>query len=145
MGDISRTVIVVAAIGLAAALGIALVGNWSVLFPPKPAPKPAKTADVSRPPPPRTPCVVRLATPGNNAVLPQRRLDKGQVEVVWLFGWRDCPGASRYHLYVIGPGAQNPLVDHDSLTAATFQYRQTYPRGVTRPDGWTWKVRAFDG
>lgn len=143
MGDTARTAIVVAIIGLAGTLGAALMANWNAIFAPKPAPQPAKTADVSRPPVARTPCVVRLATPGNNAVLPQRRLDKGKVEAVWLFGWRDCPEASRYHLYVIGPGAKNPVVDDETLTAATFQYRQSYLRGVTRTEGWTWKVRAF--
>jgi len=143
MSDTARIAIVVAVIGLVGSLGAALIANWSAFFPPQPAPKADKTADVTKPTPPRPPCVVRLATPGNNAVLPQRRLDKGKVEAVWLFGWRDCPEASRYHLYVIGPGALNPVVDDDTITAATHQHRATYYKGVTRAEGWTWKVRAF--
>jgi TIR domain len=118
----NRIVMVVTLVGVVSALGGALFMNRDKLVPP---------------------CVVKLAVPENNAVLPQRRLDKEKVETVWLFGWRDCPEASRYHLYVIGPRALNPIVDDDTITAATYQLRRSYYHGVTRQEGWTWKVRAF--
>lgn len=87
-------------------------------------------------------CVVRLAVPADNAVLPLRRLDNGKLESDWMFGWHDCPEASRYHLYVIGPHALNPIIDTDTLTAATYRFRRS-SHGVTQREGWTWKVRAF--
>jgi hypothetical protein len=89
-------------------------------------------------------CVVQLAIPGVDATLRQRRLADGRVESFWMFGWRDCPEATRYHLYVIGPGALNPVVDDDSITATRFTHRALHT-GITRREGWSWKVRAYVG
>src|SRR5207247_10401148 len=83
-----------------------------------------------------------LAVPAENAELPQRRLSDGRIESDWTFGWHACPGASRYHLFVIGPGALNPIVNDDSITSATYEYRRSH-YGITHREGWTWKVRAF--
>lgn len=93
--------------------------------------------------PTRAACVPTLAIPANDAVLPQRRLDNQRVEANWMFGWRACPEASKYHLFVIGPGAISPIVNSDSITSVTFQHRSTYYHGVTQNDGWSWKVRAY--
>lgn len=88
------------------------------------------------------PCVVRLATPADNATLIEQTIATGAREDgTWLFGWRDCSEASRYHLYIIGPRALNPIVDADSLTNATYRYRQS--GRLTQFEGWTWKVRAY--
>ena len=87
-------------------------------------------------------CVPELAMPGEYDWLPQRRLDNERVETKWTFGWRACPGARRYHLFVIGPGALNPIIDNDSITSATYQ-NTAYHYGITQREGWTWKVRAF--
>ena len=87
-------------------------------------------------------CIVRLAVPASNARLPQQKLDNGKVEVRWLFGWRACPEATRYHLFVIGPNALNPIINERTITSATYEHRRSH-YGVTQREGWTWKVRAF--
>ena len=103
---------------------------------------------VPGPPPPPTPssprpvCSVALATPDMGATLSTRRVGADRIEAVWDFGWQDCPEASRYHLYVIGPEALNPIVDNNDLRSATYQYRRT-SFGYPNPVGWRWKVRAF--
>lgn len=139
------TAIVVAVIGVVGTLGGALIVNWDRIVPSKQVTNdktPAADSASRSSGPASKACIVTLAVPAKNAVLPQRRLDSGKVESVWMFGWHDCPEAGRYHLYVIGPGALNPIVDDDTLTAATYQFRRS-SYGVTQRDGWTWKVRAF--
>ena len=87
-------------------------------------------------------CVVRLISPTNNDLLSQRRIMGGKVETVWRFSWSECPSASRYHLYVIGPGALNPIIDNNTLTATSYSERATH-YGITALNGWTWRVRAY--
>jgi len=147
------TLVVVAVIGLVGTLGAAAVANWDKLFGsrlPRDAvstttvPAPSPKAEGAAPPTPTSQavCIPSLAVPADNAQLPQRRLDDKKVEANWAFGWRACPGATRYHLFVIGPSALNPIVDEDSITSATYQHRETH-FGVTQREGWTWKVRAY--
>jgi len=87
---------------------------------------------------------VDLVRPAANAVLSQRRVKGGKVQTVWQFLWRGCPEASRYHLYVIGPGALNPIVNIDTLTTTTYQISDSH-YGITQRRGWTWMVRANVG
>ena len=89
-------------------------------------------------------CAVTLVSPAARATLEQERNAGGTVVTKWRFAWSGCPGATRYHLYVIGPGAQNPLVDLDTLTTTTHTTRSTH-HGITSRQGWTWRVRAFSG
>jgi hypothetical protein len=86
-------------------------------------------------------CKVSLLSPMNNAVLSQRRIGEGQFASSWTFSWTECPGATRYNLYVIGPGATNPLVNTDTL-GTSYLYRSTH-YGLTQLEGWTWRVRAY--
>jgi hypothetical protein len=88
-------------------------------------------------------CVVKLLSPKRGDVLSQQPIGGGKYEAKWNFFWRDCPEASQYHLYVIGPNAINPIVDDDNLKAATYQYRRTSYRIPSRlAKGWSWMVRA---
>ncbi len=139
------TTIVVAVIGLVATLGAAVVANWDKLFGPR-VPSGAVTPGPSGGSSPsgsvHTACTPALAVPADGASVPQRRLDGGRVESDWMFGWRACPGATKYHLFVIGPSALNPIVDDQSITSATYHYR-AFGYGITQRDSWTWKVRAF--
>jgi hypothetical protein len=87
-------------------------------------------------------CVVKLASPESHARLRQIRRSDDTVEIVWEFAWRDCPVASKYHLYVKGPQATNPLIDDDTLTHATYVFRRS-GYGIPHRKGWTWMVRAY--
>lgn len=123
---------------------------------PTPAPPPAPTPAPTPPPPPApepspppapppavtSSCVPQLATPGANALLPQRRLAGKRVETRWVFGWQACPGAKKYHLYVIGPGAQNPIIDNDAIESGPYPFEDRH-YGINKREGWTWKVRAY--
>lgn len=94
--------------------------------------------------PAATLCRPAAASPAAGAVLPQRRLPDGKFESAWTFSWTPCPGADRYHLFVIGPGAQNPIVNVDDLDQTSYTERSTH-FGIDQLEGWTWKVRArFD-
>ncbi|SEM92873.1 hypothetical protein [Nitrosomonas marina] len=87
-------------------------------------------------------CKVTLITPDDNGTLNQQRLSDGRVETAWRFSWSECPGATKYHLYVVGPETMNPLVDINILEAPMYLARSTH-YGITSLKGWTWKVRAY--
>jgi len=89
-------------------------------------------------------CQPALTSPAADAVLPQRRLPDSRFETVWPFSWTPCPGADRYHLFVIGPGAQNPIVDSANLENTSYTDRSTH-YGIEQLEGWSWKVRAGFG
>ncbi len=154
-----KATIWVAVIGLIGTLGSAVIANWDKLIDPTPvildgtqagtadengSSQSGSISDPSLPPPtlPAEMCTVRLAVPANNAVLPQHQLGNRKFESKWLFGWHGCTEASRYHLYVIGPNALNPIVNKNNLTAATYQYQRSH-NGIKKLEGWTWKVRAY--
>lgn len=128
MSDGSRTIMVIVVIGVLGTLGAVVIANWDKVF----------GSNQSR----KVACVPALAEPRDNAVLPQR-LPDGKGALNWTFGWKACPTAAKYHLFVIGPTASKPLVDEDSLTSATYQFQRA--RGSiskSKAQGWTWKVRA---
>jgi len=127
MSDNSRTTILVVVISVIGTLGAAIIANWDKIFP-----TPTKVA-----------CVPALVVPGDNAVLPQRLPDE-KFALNWTFGWKVCPEATKYHLFVIGPTASNPIVNEDSLTSATYQFQRSHGQiSKSKTQGWTWKVRAY--
>lgn len=67
----------------------------------------------------------------------------GSDEMVWPFSWSACPGATAYHLYVIGSEASVPIIDLENLT--TSSYTDTSYSTVHNGNllGWRWKVRAL--
>ncbi len=75
-------------------------------------------------------------------MLDNGRLD-GNDDIVWDFDWSECPGATLYHLYVIGPSAPNPLIDQPALSEPGLCHvSRSYILEANRW-GWTWKVRAY--
>jgi hypothetical protein len=94
--------------------------------------------------PASTLCRPALTAPAAGAVLTQRRLPDNKFSTVWSFSWTTCPGADRYHLFVIGPGAQNPIVNVATLDKTSYTERSTH-YGIERLEGWSWKVRARFG
>src|SRR5688572_20316683 len=119
-----RTAIAVAVIGVVGTLGAVVIANWDTIA--------TKFA-----------CVPALAVPASNAVLPQR-LPDDKFALNWTFEWKACPAATRYHLFVIGPTASNPVVNEDSLTSATYQFQRSHGQiSKSKTQGWTWKVRAY--
>jgi len=92
-------------------------------------------------PPPPT-CVSSLTSPQANAILDNGRRD-GLDNIVWDFDWSDCPGASEYHLYVIGPNTTKPKIDNSAITSSSYQYISagSFIAEQSRST-WTWRVRA---
>jgi hypothetical protein len=88
------------------------------------------------------PCAIRLRTPASNSELSQSLLDNGKVQTMWQFSWFPCQEATRYHLYVIHIGAQNPIINNDAVNTTTFTEKSIH-YGITELEGWTWKVRAL--
>ena len=86
-----------------------------------------------------------LISPEEGAVLDNSRLD-GSDDIVWDFDWSDCEGATQYHLYVIGPTAINPVIDHNNITSSSYQHIRHGSYIIERNRyGWTWKVRVRVG
>ena len=123
----NRTAMVVAVVGLVGTLGGAVIACRDKI-----SPTPTKIA-----------CVPALVVPEDNAELPQRLRDE-KFALNWTFGWKACPEATKYHLFVIGPTASNPIVNEDSLTSATYQFQRSHGQiSKSKTQGWTWKVRAY--
>ncbi|MBU1750827.1 MAG: hypothetical protein KKA73_24360, partial [Chloroflexi bacterium] len=89
-------------------------------------------------------CVPNLVSPANGATLDNGRTDHLD-SMVWDFNWSDCPGATQYHLYVIGSGASVPAVDKDDIAASAYQHSSAGYVPAGNLTGWTWKVRARVG
>lgn len=87
-------------------------------------------------------CVPSLVSPESDAVLNQHRLDGNKVETRWRFSWSSCPGATKYHLHVLGLSAVNPIVDIATLETTFYEDWDTH-YGITDRLGWRWKVRAY--
>ncbi len=83
-----------------------------------------------------------LLEPGAGAVLANGSLDQGRT-VVWQFKWSAVPGASNYHLLVIGATATIPLVDRWDLTSPACRHESRGYVGGPNRFGWRWKVRAL--
>jgi hypothetical protein len=80
---------------------------------------------------------------------PNALLDNGcssfQDERLWEFHWSGCESASRYHLYVIGPGASIPAIDDDRIRDPGYGDRGRAWVADANRIGWRWRVRArFD-
>ena len=88
-------------------------------------------------------CDMELIAPKVNSTFDQGpRLSDDRVEPKLRFIWRNCPEAERYHLYVIGPDAINPIIDNNNITSAVYLHSMRH-YGVTHLEGWTWRVRAY--
>lgn len=97
------------------------------------------------PTPGSTSCVPSLVSPEEGTVLDNGRTDRLD-DVVWDFDWSDCEGASRYHLYVLHPGATFPLID-DANVPVSYYHDVGAGAYIIEANrfGWTWKVRAMAG
>ena len=88
-----------------------------------------------------TSCVPSLISPAPGALMDNGRQDYLD-SVTWDFDWSDCPGATAYHLYVIGAAATIPTIDNSMLTSSSYHHVAiTFIADVNRLN-WTWKVRA---
>jgi peroxiredoxin len=88
------------------------------------------------------PCVPILLSPRSDDALDNGLVGKSRMRI-WEFAWTECPAASEYHLYVIGPHAIHPVIDAGNIW--TSSYRWTSDDGyIAGPNlrGWKWKVRA---
>jgi hypothetical protein len=92
-----------------------------------------------RPPTAPTSLVPVLLSPAIGAVLPNGCFDFSR-EYNWDFDWQGVPGATVYHLYVIGPEVSVPLIEIENRVPST--YRHTSIGWIGRTFGWRWRVRA---
>ena len=91
--------------------------------------------DTDCPPPP-----VLLGPPGG-AVLDNGCSNSGDP-MTWGFDWSDVPGATAYHLFVIGPTALNPVINDAGVPQSAHVSQSTaYVVGRNTRD-WRWRVRA---
>jgi len=86
-------------------------------------------------------CIPLLISPMAGAILDNGRVDSNDY-IRWDFKWTDCPGSTAYHLYVIGPNAQNPVIDNSSIITSYYPYGSRGYVVERYRFGWTWKVRA---
>ena len=64
--------------------------------------------------------------------------------IEWDFDWSDVSIATKYHIYVIGPNATIPIIDHTVYASSYHSYRMgSYIANANRFN-WAWKVRAGD-
>jgi chitodextrinase len=88
--------------------------------------------------PPATP---ELISPQDGDKLDNNCQDRSDA-IVWNFQWSDVTAATKYHIYVVGPNASNPVIDTE--IASSF-YNYTNSGGYiidSKIIGWAWKVRA---
>ncbi len=90
-----------------------------------------------------TVCVPELISPAAEDVMDNGRSDSAD-EIVWDFLWADCPGATEYHLYVIGSTASIPIINAEGIADSSFHHVKSgsYITFANR-FGWRWKVRAL--
>jgi hypothetical protein len=65
--------------------------------------------------------------------------------ITWTFRWTEpILGVTRYHLYVVGANAQNPVINQTDITSAVYTSRSpgSYIAEQNRR-GWRWRVRAL--
>lgn len=84
-----------------------------------------------------------LLSPADGAVLDNGTMDRTDA-IVWDFDWSDCPGATHYHLSVMGPTASKPIIDDDAIATSSYHHASNgYIAG--NYSGWKWKVQAYVG
>jgi serine/threonine protein kinase/tetratricopeptide (TPR) repeat protein len=90
-----------------------------------------------------------ILTPGPSLLMPAAGaiLDNGANDGsklrVWEFNWSEVPGATRYHLYVIGPTATLPVINNLTLTAPSYRDEGKGYFATQYRLGYRWKVRAL--
>jgi hypothetical protein len=84
-------------------------------------------------------CIPDLVSPEEGEVMDNGRTDS-QDSTIWEFDWSDCPGATAYHLYVMGSNATIPLINDMTLTDSYYRFAQTGYVADANRFGWTWKV-----
>lgn len=88
--------------------------------------------------------VAALLAPVTGAVLDNGCATQPDA-IVWDFDWSDVPGADAYHLYVIGPRAVYPVVDHSALFESAYTDASMGYIIEENRRGWRWRVRARVG
>ena len=101
------------------------------------------TSDAEQPAPPAV--APLLLSPADGVVLDNGRTDR-RDEIIWDFDWSDFPGATRYHLYVIGGSATFPVISNRDIKVSSYHHVSRGGYIIDRNRyGWTWRVRAMVG
>jgi tetratricopeptide (TPR) repeat protein len=98
--------------------------------------------------PPVFPPGLTLLKPAAGAILDNGAIDFSKM-MVWEFDWSDVPGATQYHLYVIGPEQPgprqtNPGINNSTLTSSYYRHEvKAMIYGDRGRLGLRWRVRAL--
>jgi len=92
------------------------------------------------------PAPPKLISPAIGAVLDNGSVDR-KDGITWQFDWSDVPGATNYHLWVMGDDAAFPVINREELESPEFRHVSPGSYIIDRHRrGWRWKVRAkIDG
>jgi hypothetical protein len=83
-----------------------------------------------------------LLKPAAGATLENGARDGSKV-LAREFDWSDVPGATQYHLYVIGPKSALPSVNIQTLTTSSYRFEAKMHVVDENRLGWRWRVRAL--
>lgn len=84
----------------------------------------------------------QLFQPEAGALMDNGCTDRSDM-ISWFFDWGEVPGATKYHLYVMGRTATIPVINLE-LTQSQYLHQSMGSYIInTNTLGWTWKVRAF--
>lgn len=102
--------------------------------------RPAKEPDRGTPPNTKI-RAPSLISPRNGATLDNGRPNRRDL-VKWEFRWSKVPGATHYHLFVLGAKATIAIIDDATLTAPEYRYEKGGYIAGRNCKGWIWRVRA---
>jgi hypothetical protein len=83
-----------------------------------------------------------LISPRSGAVMDNGCSDQSN-EIRWYFDWSDVRGATKYHLYVIGPNSKTPAINKSDLKTSNYLHKSTGYIVKHNLNNWKWKVRAY--
>ena len=83
-----------------------------------------------------------LVRPAAGAILVNGILDYSKLKV-WQFNWSEVAGATKYHLYLIGPAATVSSINDPTLTSSSYPFESNGWVVDQSRLGWRWKVRAL--
>ncbi len=95
---------------------------------------------------PTAPASAPASAPALLAPVAEATLDNGCTtgtdRIRWDFDWSDVPGATSYHLYAVGPGAESALINEQPSASSYAFSGRGYIVDRNRL-GWRWRVRAL--
>lgn len=86
-------------------------------------------------------CTPILLYPEESDIMDNGRTD-WKDDIIWDFDWTDCENATKYQLYVVGPGASYPTYSIEVTDSEFHDVSAGYIPSSKRL-GWAWRIRAM--